>query len=71
MDEDEVAFARIEVISREGDQVMCQDTSNLEPHIDALTTHLKGTVGMDGDIEGEPVSILGYTGSGITSISEG
>lgn len=58
-------------MSEEGLEISPVDSGNLEPHIGQLTSHSEGTLGLDGEVEGGPVSILSDSGSGITSISKG
>lgn len=52
MDEYVIDCARIEIISAEDDRISPVDNSNLNPDIKPLTSHLKGTIGLDGEIEG-------------------
>lgn len=51
-------YARIEVISGEGDQISRVNASQLESHMEPLTGLLHGEIAFDGAFEGREVSIL-------------
>lgn len=47
MGEDTIDYARIKVMSRQGDQISNVDSSNLKPYIEPLISRLDGTLGSD------------------------
>lgn len=65
-----IDYARIEAVSGEGDQISRVDATQLESHIEPLTCHLHGEIGLDGVIEGSQVSNLLDCGNGVTPVSE-
>lgn len=52
MDRDAIDYARIGVMSGEGDQILRADHSYLEPLIEPLKSHLFEMLGLDAELEG-------------------
>lgn len=63
-------YVRKEVVGVEAHLILRVDASPLEPRIELLTGHFHGKMGMDGMIEGKPVSIPLVGGSSVTLVSE-
>lgn len=46
-------YSRSEVINEEGDQISRVETTQIEPHVEPLISHLNGTIWSDGVINAE------------------
>lgn len=71
MDEDAIEYEKmVEVMSGQGNQISRVDRSKSKPHTEPLISHLKGTLGLNGEIEGGTASILLDSGTRLTSFLE-
>lgn len=67
---DTIDYARVEVLIEEADQISRVNARELEPHIKPPTNHVHGEMGLEGVVEGKPMSIQLDSRSGVSAISE-
>lgn len=67
---DAIEYSRVEVLEREGDQILRVSTSRMEPHVERLKSLLNRTSRLDGVVDVKMVETFLDFGSGITFISD-